>query len=194
MTVHRMLSECSMYFLDLLGDAATCKSSSIIIMTDWKDGVKDIGAQGLAEAKEDIATWPWYIKLGLPVGGVFLALVLIWSVFNGLWNKATAPSRVLDSSQMALVNKAAAATADGYAETMDGAVVRGNLLTCSNKDTDAKGTTGYGAVTCTARVPMVNGVGEARKVTMVERSMDCSIPEKGTTGCKLRPLAGSSTK
>jgi hypothetical protein len=142
----------------------------------------------LADAATAARGWPWYVKLGVPAVLGVVVLGSAWSVVSGMWEAATT-TRVLDAAQMEVVNSAARAVAQGYSEIdANGKQITGNLVTCSNSDSDPKGSAGFGKVTCTVRIPSAKLVNEKTVITMSDRSMDCGIPErgKGTSGCKLR--------
>lgn len=157
-------------------------------MSNLKDDFSSIGNETVSEATEAVRGLPWYVKIGIPavlligVGGG------IWGWVNGMFEANT---RTLDSAQMQIVNAEAERVAKGYQErSSDGTVYQGSLLSCANSDSDPKGSAGYMRVTCTVRIPQakdstVDGK-PFRAITMTNQSMDCGIPAKGTSGCKLK--------
>lgn len=155
-------------------------------MADWKR----LGKEGLDEAATEVGGWPWYAKLGVPIVGMVVIGGIALSAVTGMWDKATT-IRTLNAQQMEIVKAEAARVASAFTEQVDGRTVPGQLLTCSNTDSDPKGSEGFGKVTCTARVPNVkvetkSDGGQVAAVVFVERNMDCGIPVNGTSGCKFK--------
>ena len=161
-------------------------------MTRLRDDDTDFSAlntEKLGEAKAALWGLPWYIIYGVPV---VLVLVIVGSVLGWIGGIFESNTRTLDAVQMQIVQDSARQVAEGYVETVDGKTEKGQLLLCSNSDSDPKGSVGYMKVTCTVRIPVVKTTTDAagkqvQTLTKMERNMDCGIPlANKASGCKLK--------